>query len=146
MDIINCARCGKIFKRVLRNVCKDCLEIEKREMTLINQYISESSDEDISLEEISERFEIPQEVLNRYIKEGYFADTADKLVRACNMCGAPIKSLNSKTLICQKCKKNLDGVVEELSPAKSDRGFKRGKSKPKTEEKSKDLGFMRDYE
>ena len=53
MKLANCKQCGKLYKKILRDICDVCAAIERHELILIFRYIRENPEKEISLEQIN---------------------------------------------------------------------------------------------
>jgi len=51
-DLRNCPICGKVFVKINRNLCPECIEKEEKEFELVRKYLKDNPG--ASVEEIAE--------------------------------------------------------------------------------------------
>lgn len=107
MILANCKKCGKLFKKVLRDICDVCAAVERHELILIHRYIRENPDQDISLKQIHRETEISMDHLDEYYFTGQLATAGTRIKAECKLCGAEINMMTRKGYFCIKCSEKL---------------------------------------
>jgi hypothetical protein len=89
MPLDNCVRCGKLFNRLSRPVCPDCVREEERRAGVVMDFLKDNPS--ATIEEISESTGVDSQVILRLIRDDRLrATTACSLPRNCKACGAPV--------------------------------------------------------
>lgn len=107
MKLANCKQCGKLYKKILRDICDVCAAIERHELILIFRYIRENPDKEISLEQINFETDVPLNHLEEFYFTGQLANAGTRITASCKLCGAQINSLTRKGYFCSKCSDKL---------------------------------------
>ena len=110
-DLRNCPECGKVFVKISKNLCPDCIEKEEREFEDVRLYLKDSPN--ASIEEIVEITGVEEKKVLRWMREGRvdvsYADGASGLT--CKSCGAAIRTGN----LCSRCAKSLSAQMRSAS-------------------------------
>ena len=117
MKLANCKKCGKLYKKILRDICDVCAAIERHELILIFRYIRENPDQDLTLMQISQDTDISMEHLEEYYFSGQLANAGARLFASCKLCSASINSLTRKGYFCSRCSEKIQeefGLVEHV--------------------------------
>lgn len=107
MKLANCKKCGKLFKKILRDICDVCAAIERHELVVVFRYIRENSDQEVSLNQINRDTDIPLEHLEEFYFSGQLANAGTRIVASCKLCGAKITTLTRKGYFCARCSEKL---------------------------------------
>ena len=71
MDVVNCKRCKKIFRKVNSPYCDACQKEEEKVFKAVKDYLYDHPNQDI--QQIAKDTGVPVSKLLEYIKEGRFA-------------------------------------------------------------------------
>lgn len=89
MPLGNCTRCGKLFNRLSRPICSDCIGEEQEQVELVMDYLRDSPN--ATIEEISQATAVDAQIVLRLIRDERLKATPTYVrVRNCRACGAPI--------------------------------------------------------
>lgn len=115
MKLANCKKCGKLYKRILRDICDVCAAMERHELILIFRYMREHEDKEVSLKQIRKDTDITLDHLEEYYFSGQLASVGTRIKAECKLCGAEITTITRKGYFCTRCS---DRLQEEfgLSP------------------------------
>lgn len=110
-DLRNCPVCGKVFVKISRNLCPECIEKEETEYEQVRKYLKDNPG--ASVEEISELTGVDEKKILRWIREGRIDATHDMgdTGLTCKRCGAEISIGN----LCSKCIQLLSGQMKSVS-------------------------------
>lgn len=107
-DLRNCPTCGKVFVKINRNMCPDCIDKEEKEFELVRKYLKDNPG--ASIEEICEITGVDEKKILRWMRDGrievLFGGGAVGL--SCKRCGAIISIGN----LCGNCIKLLSGEMK----------------------------------
>ncbi len=107
-DLRNCPECGKVFVKINKNLCPDCIEKEENEFEEVRKYLKDNPK--ASVEEIVEITGVEEKKVLRWMREGRvdvsFSDGSSGLT--CKSCGARIKTGN----FCSSCAKALSAQMK----------------------------------
>lgn len=107
MEIINCPRCGTLFKKITKKLCPQCVEKEEEEFLKVKSYLDDNPG--ASVEEVAEETEVEEKTINKFIREGrLIASEFTNISAPCVSCGKPTKSGN----YCKDCAQNIQGELE----------------------------------
>lgn len=125
-ELRNCPNCGKVFVKVNRNLCPECIEKEESEFEEVRKYLKDNPG--ASVDEISEIVGVDEKKILRWMREGRldvsFAGAGQELT--CKRCGAPISLGN----LCSSCIKLLSGQMRATAvPSKPQQEDKDAKVK-----------------
>lgn len=111
-DIRNCPRCGKVFARVSRNLCPQCVREEDEMTEKVKQYLREHKG--ASLSEVVEATGAEESLVLRLIREGRIIVSDGEPALNCQRCGRPI----SEGRFCSACANELArGLLGTPKPA-----------------------------
>lgn len=131
-ELKNCPVCGKVFVKVVRNLCPECVEAEEREFTEVRDYIKDRPG--ASVDEIVNVTGIEEKKILRWMREGRIEySVKGQIGLTCHSCGAPITIGE----ICNKCSKELSGRLNSISKGMF--------GAPKTESTNQDAKSRRMY-
>ncbi|MBX5436708.1 MAG: hypothetical protein IRZ33_05760 [Alicyclobacillaceae bacterium] len=127
MPIANCARCGRIYTRVRRDICPKCVAEEDRAFTLVRSYLSEHRNADMA--ELTEATGVDASLVVALIQNGrLILRNNPNLSYPCERCGEPTQSGR----FCRRCAKELSLALSAASAqlrtraARPQRGRQRG--------------------
>ena len=116
-ELKNCPVCGKVFVKIVKNLCPDCVEAEEKEFLTVREYIKENPG--ASVEEISVVTEIDEKKILRWLREGRieYSSRQAGIKITCKSCGAPISVGN----LCGECARELSDKLHSMS--RQDKSF-----------------------
>lgn len=90
-ELKNCPVCGKIFVRVTRNLCPDCIEKEEEEFEVVREYIKNCNCEP-TVEKISEAVGVEEKKILKWAREGRIEFNWQGSLKGvtCKRCGVDI--------------------------------------------------------
>jgi|LSQX01.1.fsa_nt_gb predicted amidophosphoribosyltransferase len=108
MELKNCRRCGRVYQRVLGNVCPSCTEKMDEDFVKIRGYIDEHPSANISI--VAEETGVPERTILQLLRDGRleFYKAAESL--ECKRCGVWIKVGS----YCEDCIKKLKTFMEGI--------------------------------
>ncbi len=129
MELVNCARCGKVFARVGKNICPDCLAEEEETFKKVREFIEENPG--LTVHEVAEKCAVAPKKIYGFLKEGRLQRqkfNASETKWRCESCGAYITSGR----LCQNCQKILKDEMlahenEKLKPDARKKTIEKGK-------------------
>lgn len=78
MNFNKCGRCGCFFVTE-GSTCPNCLQKDKLDIDLLENFISENSVDDFNMTNIISQTGISEKNLNRYLQQDQFSDLANQL-------------------------------------------------------------------
>lgn len=116
-ELVNCNKCGILFKKTLRNTCSKCLEIENSNIGKINNYIKQNLNDMVSIQVLSHRTGVAVSEIQELLKNGRLTNIKHRITVNCKVCGGEITNINSKGNFCYKCSQELSSdKVETVTP------------------------------
>lgn len=126
MDITNCPECGKLFKKMTKKICPECIQKEEDAFLKVKQYLDDNPG--ATVPEVSEETEVSEKKINQFIREGRLESTSFENISApCMSCGKPTKTGK----YCSDCTGKLQSDLEKAMGEKKEE---------KEEEKPKEGG------
>ena len=114
MPLDNCVRCGKLFNRLSRPICPDCVREEERQANVVMDFLKDNPS--ATIDEISDVTGVDSQVILRLIRDDRLrAATACSLPRNCKACGAPIDAGQ----YCGDCARKFGRALAGKGPAGS---------------------------
>lgn len=115
MDITNCPECGKLFKKVSKKICPECIQKEEDNFLEVKKYLDDNPG--ATVPEISEETEVSEKKINQFIREGRLQATSfENISVPCMSCGAPTK----KGKYCSDCTGKLQSELEKAMDEKKE--------------------------
>lgn len=108
MELKNCPQCGKVFTRISRDLCPDCIAQEDEMIKQIQQYLDEHANSTIS--DISEGTGIPSDRIILLLQEGRLVTKENSGLLKCERCGKPI----SLGRFCSECSTTLTKLFSSI--------------------------------
>ncbi|MHB9093455.1 MAG: hypothetical protein ACYC21_02185 [Eubacteriales bacterium] len=110
-DLRNCPVCGKVFVKLNRNLCPECMDKEEFEYEEARKYLKDNPG--ASIEEISELTGIDEKKIMRWVREGRIDVNYDGVSPGvtCKRCGASISLGN----LCSNCIRLLSGQMKSAA-------------------------------
>lgn len=104
IKLAKCARCSKLFNKILSEVCNNCQPEEDTDFSRIQDILSRENH--LKAEEVAEAAGVGLDCVLRMLREGRIDNVAHESSAACGRCGAPAISMSKR--LCQRCLVNLD--------------------------------------
>lgn len=106
MPIANCKRCGRIYNRIRRDICSDCIVQEDRAFHIIRDYLREHRD--AALAEVALETSVDAELIIDMIRDGrLILRDNPNLFYECERCGNPTQVGR----YCANCTKELSASL-----------------------------------
>ena len=117
MDVVNCPRCGRIFRRIISPICPACEKEEEEIFQKVRVFIDENKE--CTLGELSEGTGVSAKKILRYIREGRLEISKGMhgAVR-CEICGRAISTGRFCEACMLKINQNIYDVISENSTQK----------------------------
>lgn len=133
-NLKNCKRCGKLFVKVNKDICPDCVKQEEEEFTAVKEYLDKNPNATIS--NVSEETGVSEKMIRKFIEDGRLLTTKYSAVGVeCKRCGKEI----SKGRYCEECQVELQkqlGALNQDKPKEKEehKGEPRGSEPPSIKE------------
>ncbi len=119
-ELKNCASCGAIFAKTIRDICPACYQAEEEAFQKVYGFMMKRKNREAMIPEIVEATEVPEELIIKFIKQQRLrAAQFPNLTYPCERCAEPI----TDGRICENCRKTISTVVqteEELEANKQE--------------------------
>ena len=102
--LAKCARCDKLFNKVVSEVCTNCQPEEDVDFSRIQDVLSRESH--LNAEEVASEAGVGLDCVLRMLREGRIDNISQENHATCGRCGAPAISTSKR--LCQRCLVNLD--------------------------------------
>lgn len=102
--LAKCARCNKLFTKIVSEVCNACQPEEDADFNRIHDIISRNHG--LSAHEVAEEAGVPVECVFRMLREGRIENVESNEDIKCGRCGAPAISASKR--LCERCLVTLD--------------------------------------
>lgn len=152
-NLVNCKKCGAVFRKSFRDICPSCIEKEHKEIEIINKFVADNKDSGVSIEVLSEKLDIPTSAIQYYISKGRLNEAVTKIRQKCRICGVELPDNYTKKFVCPKCKESVEKTIEEVKiEAKANKkfektaGFKARNEESKGDKGSNKFGFKKNYD
>lgn len=112
MQAMNCPRCGKVFVKISKPICEQCVKEEEQIFDKVRDYIKENPDKTVA--QVAEECEVTVKRILGYIRDGRIdASGGMKDDISCSKCGKPIRGGR----MCEKCVLETNFTVGEMKNA-----------------------------
>lgn len=102
--IINCKKCNKIFKKVLTNLCADCIAKEEEHFRLMYRILQQSSAKGgVALEDLAHQVDLPVEEVESMYLSGRFGTAGIYLKFQCQGCSVMMTDMTRRGRFCITC-------------------------------------------
>lgn len=102
--LAKCARCDKLFNKIVSEVCNNCQPDEDRDFSLVQDVLAR--DQTLNAEQVAEEAGVSLDCVLRMLREGRIDRVTEEKSVSCGRCGAPAISMSKR--LCQRCLANLD--------------------------------------
>ncbi|ACV59571.1 hypothetical protein Aaci_2567 [Alicyclobacillus acidocaldarius subsp. acidocaldarius DSM 446] len=110
MAIANCRRCGKLFNRVGRDICPECIKDEDEKLATIRAYLRQHPLANIY--EVANGTDVSYDEIVQFIRDGrLLLRNNPNMVYPCERCGTPTQSGR----LCANCAKEMARQVQNDS-------------------------------
>lgn len=104
MELANCVRCGEVFAKGLRNICKKCYQEEEDAFNKVYKFLTVRKNRQATILEIVDATDVDEDLIIKFIKEKRLRSSDfPNLTYACDRCGNPI--LEGK--LCGSCREQI---------------------------------------
>lgn len=113
MPIANCKRCGRIFNRIRRDICTNCIHEEDEIIAAIRGYLKQHRDATIT--NVMESTGIEYATIVQMIQEGrLLLRDNPNMTYPCERCGNPTSSGRFCADCARKLAQGLEGATEAM--------------------------------
>jgi len=110
MPIANCARCGRIFNKTRREICRECVLEEDKAFELVRSYLRKHRN--ATMAEVTETTGVDVEVIIGLIRDGrLILRDNPNMSYSCERCGKPTQVGR----YCAACTKELSSSLSAAS-------------------------------
>ncbi|GGM35466.1 hypothetical protein GCM10011351_21960 [Paraliobacillus quinghaiensis] len=103
-ELDNCSNCGKLFVKVTRNVCPDCVKEEEKKFQTVYDFMKKRVNRQATIPEIVEGTGVEEDLIIRFVKEKRLrASQFPNVTYPCEKCGKGIQ----EGKLCTTCSKEL---------------------------------------
>lgn len=117
-ELKNCASCGTIFAKTIRDICPACYKAEEEAFQKVYSFMMRKKNREAMIPEIVQSTGVSEELIIKFIKEKRLrASTFPNLSYPCERCAKPI----TDGRICDECKETISAAIrteEELEAKK----------------------------
>ena len=106
MALANCIKCGKLFNKVLRDLCPVCIEQMEQDFERVYVFLKENGPTHIDV--LHEETGVEKKLIMKFLAEGRFEGVT--VTYKCESCGV---SINSGKL-CAKCAQELNDQIQKM--------------------------------
>lgn len=138
-ELGNCARCGKVFAKTVRDICPECYRKEEEDFQKVYRFLQNRKNREATITEIVEATGVDEDTIIKFLKEKRLRPSDfPKLGYPCEKCGKNIV----QGRICEDCAKFIRSearVHEELQKREEERKKRKEESVYYTFGKDKNL-------
>lgn len=121
MALSNCTRCGKLFNRLSRSICPDCVRKEEEQVIAVMAFVRDNPD--VTVDEVAEATGVESGLVLRLIREervkpSFRGDSPGARAMRCRSCSKLIES----GVYCPECHSRLQRAFGLTPDQKSGRG------------------------
>ncbi|WP_353893727.1 hypothetical protein PRVXH_000488 [Proteinivorax hydrogeniformans] len=110
MTVSNCPRCGKIFRKLKRNICPNCVAKEDKEYEIVRDFLYDNPG--AGIQTITEETGVSENQVIKFLREDRLVNVnKDSLLLDCESCGTAI----SNGRYCEACKARLDSDIRGVA-------------------------------
>ncbi|RYG74388.1 hypothetical protein EU245_01935 [Lentibacillus lipolyticus] len=116
-ELANCAQCGTVFVKNIRDVCSACYRKEEEAFTVVYQFLRKRENREATLSEIVNATVLGKEMIIKFIKTKRLRTSEfPKLTYPCERCGVDIV----RGRFCADCTDELKKDLERYDSTKKD--------------------------
>jgi len=91
VELSNCANCGKVFAKSVRDICHECYKKEEEAFRIVYRFLSKRKNREATLSEIVKATGVEEELIIKFIKQKRLRTSQfPKLAYPCEQCGVEI--------------------------------------------------------
>lgn len=108
-ELANCARCGNVFVKQLRDICHDCYKEEEAAFQKVYRFLMKRENRKATMMEIVEATGVDEMLIQKFIKEKrLLVSRFPNLGYPCERCGKKITAGS----LCTECQNELKKELE----------------------------------
>lgn len=126
MALANCKDCGRLFNRIVKDICPDCIRKDEQDFLIVNDYLRDHRG--ASPQEVHEQTEVALSKIFAYIREGrLLVKNYPGMTYPCERCQAPIQEGRFCRPCTEEMKQEFNRVLTQEPAATNEKGnTKRG--------------------
>ncbi|WP_047984501.1 TIGR03826 family flagellar region protein [Ornithinibacillus californiensis] len=110
-EIANCTRCGNVFVKELRDICRDCYKEEEAAFKKVYEFLKQQKNRQATLIEVVEATGVDETQVTKFIKEKRLRTSMfPKLGYPCERCGTIIATGK----LCLNCSDEIHNELNKL--------------------------------
>ncbi len=103
-ELANCSRCGTVFAKTIRDICKNCYDEEEKAYHTVYDFLRVRENRLATMLEIIEATGVKEEYIIKFVREKrLLPKDVPNLAYPCERCGRDISAGH----ICESCQKEL---------------------------------------
>ena len=106
MPLANCSKCGKLYNKVLHDLCPACSEQIEQDFKKVYAFLKENGPAHIDI--VHEETGVEKKLIMKFLAEGRFEGVS--VSYKCERCGASISSGK----LCAKCAQELNAQIQKM--------------------------------
>jgi len=111
-ELKNCAGCGQVFAKTIRDICPACYRKEEAAFQCIYQFLRQRQNREATMQEIIEATCVEEALVIKFLKQNRLRDSEFPQLRyPCEQCSLPVSSGK----YCQTC---LNEIKQEWTEVK----------------------------
>ncbi|HBS58179.1 MAG: hypothetical protein AAGU23_03995 [Bacillota bacterium] len=114
MPLANCIKCGKLYNKILHDLCPACIAEMEQDFEKVYAFLKENGPTHIDV--IHEETGVEKKLIMKFLAEGRFEGVT--VSYKCESCGASI----NKGKLCAKCTEDLNAQIQKMQQDASPRG------------------------
>ena len=131
MDVRVCRGCKKMFQYIAGpTLCPNCKQKEEEMFQAVKDYLMDNPG--ANMYQVSQATKVSAQLIEKFLREGRLQVSPDSpIALSCEKCGRKI----STGRLCSECKKQINDTLADM---------KRGLVKPKTDDASARMRYLKD--
>lgn len=121
MELGNCARCGKVFAKTVRDICLDCYRKEEEDFQKVYKFLQNRKNRQATIHEIVEATGVDEDTIIKFLKQKRLrASDFPRLGYPCEKCGKNI----TEGRLCEDCATYIQSearIHDEIQKRKEER-------------------------
>jgi|SRR5690625_5011701 len=90
-ELGNCAQCGAVFAKTIRDICHDCYLKEEEDFKTVYRFLTKRHNREATIQEIVAATGVEEDVIIKFMKENRLRSSRfPKLAYPCEQCGTNI--------------------------------------------------------
>lgn len=107
-DLANCTRCGKVFAKQIRDICRECFKKEENDFNIVYHFLQAQKNREATLQNIVKQTGVAEDIIIKFIKSKRLrTSNFPSLAYPCKQCRTEIVAGN----LCENCSKKM---IQEL--------------------------------